>query len=216
MNALSDFGIIPIDYGVLRNLFIHYKFPKDKIASLEKKGEIFRIKKGLYIVSPELTRKKICLELLANHLYGPSYVSNVWALNYYGIIPERVQTITSVTIKRSRSFNAKIGHFEYFHVPEEYFSIGIKQKSVDDEYAYLIAEPEKALCDLMYSTNRLRLQSVKAVKEYLEDDLRCDFSGIANFNTKIVKNCIDTGVSKTEFANLVKYMESWNEQNKIV
>lgn len=211
MHALEKYGLIPIDYATLRNLFQHYKSPKDKIASLEKKGDIKRIKRGLYIVSPTLTNKPISRELIANHLYGPSYVSNEWALFYYGIIPERVQMLTSMTMKRSKQFSTELGYFGYTHVPSDYFGIGLNQEIFQQEFSFLMAGPEKALCDMIYTTNRLRLQSVKAVKTYLEENLRCDFSGIKFFDLKIVEKCFNAGVARVELENLLKYMEIWNK-----
>ncbi|MBQ9398373.1 MAG: hypothetical protein IJU08_07755 [Bacteroidales bacterium] len=43
------------------------------------------------------------MEVLFN-LYGPSYVSLHWALRWYGLIPERVETVTSVTTRHTREF----------------------------------------------------------------------------------------------------------------
>ncbi|MCG2687903.1 hypothetical protein L6260_03820, partial [Candidatus Parcubacteria bacterium] len=71
---------------------------------------------------------------------------------------------------------------------------------------YLIAEPEKALCDLMITTARLRLQSVKAIQIYLEENLRLDFSAI-ELDTEIVRQCIEAGRNKTELRNLLKFIE---------
>ncbi|MDR1517406.1 MAG: hypothetical protein LBS52_04805, partial [Dysgonamonadaceae bacterium] len=63
-----------------------------------------------------------------------------------------------------------VGNFEYITVPQDYYSIGISQQTVNNEYTYLLATPEKALCDLILATPNLRLQSVKAMQIYLEED----------------------------------------------
>jgi hypothetical protein len=60
---------------------------------------------------------------------------------------------------------------------------------------------------MIVSTARLRLQSVKALQQYLEEDLRIDFSGIDKFDADIVKQCIDTGVKKTELTQLYKFLK---------
>ncbi len=37
----------------------------------------------MYVASPAETGKALSLELIANHLYGPSYVSREYALRYW-------------------------------------------------------------------------------------------------------------------------------------
>jgi hypothetical protein len=79
---------------------------------------------------------------------------------------------------------------------------------VDNSHAWLIASPEKALCDMVVSTAGLRLQSVKAVREHLEEDLRIDFTAISKIDTEIVKQCIDTGIKRTELTQLFKFLDA--------
>jgi hypothetical protein len=62
---------------------------------------------------------------IANPLYGPSYISLEYALSYYGLIPERVESITSVTTKRSKKFITPLGSFSYEHIPLKAYPIGI-------------------------------------------------------------------------------------------
>ncbi|KAA6343735.1 hypothetical protein EZS27_008613 [termite gut metagenome] len=208
MNELEKLGNIPIDNAVLSDIIGNYKFPRNKIATMEKRNEIVRLKKGLYVVSEKISRKKISRELIANHLYGASYVSLEAALSHYGLIPEKVFTIRSITTKRAKQFKNTFGYFEYISVPANYFSIGIRQQIVDNEYAYLIATPEKALCDLILATPRLRLQSVRVVQTYLEDDLRIDFSAVQNIDTGILRQCAEVGRKKVELRQLLKFLET--------
>jgi predicted transcriptional regulator of viral defense system len=207
MNELEKFGNIPIDNAVLSDITGDYKFPRNKVASMEKRGDIVRLKKGLYVVSDKISRKKISRELIANHLYGVSYLSLETTLSHYGLIPEKVYAIRSMTTKRAKQFENAFGRFEYISVSADYFSIGIRQQIVDNEYAYLIATPEKALCDLILATPNLRLQSVKAMQAYLEDDLRIDFSAVQNFDLDIIRQCIEVGRKKGELGWLLKFLE---------
>src|SRR3990170_9057478 len=85
------------DYQLLIYALSNYKKPRDKITSLLKDNIIIRVKKGLYIFADKYRREPICLELLANLLYGPSYVSLEYALSFYNEIPEKVELITSIT-----------------------------------------------------------------------------------------------------------------------
>ena len=89
MNLIEDIGVIPVDFSAISNFIGNFKAPKDKISKLEKSGKFIRLKKGLFVLSPEYSKKKISKELVANHLLGPSYISLESALAYYGIIPER-------------------------------------------------------------------------------------------------------------------------------
>lgn len=61
-------------------------------------------------------------ELIANHLYGPSYVSMSWALRWHGLIPERVHLIQSLTTKHSRKFTNSLGEFHMTSVFETMLS----------------------------------------------------------------------------------------------
>jgi predicted transcriptional regulator of viral defense system len=206
MNTLEQLGTIPVDFAALSTIFSNYRFQKDKIANLVKNGDLIRLKKGLFVVSPKIHRQPVCRELIANHLYGPSYVSFESALSFYSLIPERVHAIRSMTIKRARRFVTPLGNFEYTTSPIGYFEIGIHQESIDGKYAYLIASPEKAICDLIVATLRLRLQSVKAMRIYLEEDLRIELSVLENFDIEIIRQCIVYGKKKTELTHLYKLL----------
>lgn len=208
MNVLEQFGVLPVDYFTIVTAIGDYKSPNDKVAGMEKKGELIRLKKGLYVVSPEVNKIPISRELIANHLYGPSYVSMESALSFYGLIPERTSTVRSVTVKRGKFFSSKLGDFEYVKVDSDYYQNGIKMEVIDDRYAYLIATPEKALCDLIITTSGLRIQSLKQMKNYLEDDLRIDFSVLEKVDIEILKECAEKGKKKTELAQLLKYLEA--------
>lgn len=207
MNSLEQFGTIPIDSAALSTILTDYKSVNNKIAAMEKSGTLIRLKKGLFVVSSKESNQVISRELIANHLYGPSYVSLESALSFYGLIPEKVYAVRSVTTKKTKNFSTPIGNFDYTIVPDNYFQIGIQQKVVDDKYAFLIASPEKAICDMIVTTHGLRLQSVKAVQVYLEEDLRIDFSVIDAYDTNIIKLCIAAGRKKTELIQLLKFLE---------
>ena len=208
MNQLKDIGIIPLDFAAISNIIGEYKAPKDKISKLEKTGRLIRIKKGLFVVSPEITKMEISKELIANHLLGPSYISTESALSYYGLIPERVFTTRSATIKRSKKFTTPFGRFEYLTFPDAYYSIGIKNEITNDSYTFLIASPEKALCDLIQSTSKMRLQSRKAMISYLHEDLRIDFTSNPFRNLEIIERCIEEGRKKRELKLLLEIFKN--------
>ena len=204
MKTSLQIGAIPVDYSVLRTLFAKYKFPKNKIASLEEQGELARLKRGMYVLSPASSGELLSLELIANRLYGPSYVSMQSALRYYGLIPERVPGMLSVTTGRSKMFENSLGVFRYMHAAGEYYAIGIEQRTANEKYTFLIASPEKALCDLVLATPHLYFQSVKAAGFYLEEDLRCERDAIEKLDATIIEQCIAVGKKQKTLEYLLK------------
>jgi len=196
MERLRNIGVIPINKDVLFSLYSDLIRPDRKIPELEQKGLVIRVKRDLYVVSPKVHNQEISLELVANHLYRPSYISLETALSYYGLIPERVYSVRSVCTKLYKNYETPLGNFEYIKVPENYFQIGIQQEIVDNQYAFLIATPTKAICDMIVATPNLRLQSVKAMQNYLTQDLRIDFDALKNLDKDIVRMCAETGKKK--------------------
>ena len=114
------------------------------------------------------------------------------------MIPEKVFVMRSATFKRGIRFENAVGNFEYITVPKNYYSIGIAQQIIDNEYTYLLAKPEKALCDLILTTPNLRLQSVKAMQNYLIEDLRIDSDILKTLDRNIVRQCVEVGKKKNE------------------
>lgn len=208
MINLDQFRNTPVDYATLVTLLRDYRFPKDKIAAMEKQHQLIRIKKGLFVVAQQEGTSPISRELIANHLYGPSYVSLESALSYHNLIPERVYRVRSVTMKRFKMYDTPLGVFEYRTVSPEYFSIGIQQQVTQDNTAFLIASPEKALCDLIVLSSGLRLQSSKAVKIYLEENLRIDLFENRSWNTEIISQCMEVGKKKTALSQLLKLLKN--------
>ena len=208
MINLDQFRNTPVDYATLVTLLRDYRFPKDKIAAMEKQQQLIRIKKGLFVVEQQEGTSPISRELIANHLYGPSYVSLESALSYHNLIPERVYRVRSVTMKRFKMYDTPLGVFEYRTVSPEYFSIGIQQQVTQDNTAFLIASPEKALCDLIVLSSGLRLQSSKAVKIYLEENLRIDLFENRSWNTEIISQCMEEGKKKIALSQLLKLLKN--------
>jgi predicted transcriptional regulator of viral defense system len=76
------------------------------------------------------------------------------ALSYYHLIPEGVYTVTSVTTRKTNSFDTKIGNFDYRTVKPELF-FGYSIENYDDKH-YKIASIEKAILDYLYLNPRVR------------------------------------------------------------
>jgi predicted transcriptional regulator of viral defense system len=82
------------DYQTLLHGLGQYSRPRDKISDLLRKGVIIRVKKGIYIFGEDYRRRPFSREILANLIYGPSYISLEYALHYFGLIPERVEAVS--------------------------------------------------------------------------------------------------------------------------
>lgn len=205
-NPLIQTRNIPVTSGTLQNLFKTLKSPNEKIRALEKDGQLIRLKRGLYVVNAIVSGVDTSNALCANHIYGPSYVSLHWALRHYGLIPERVFAVTSVTTKRSRTFENQLGQFMYYQTSPEYFAIGVTNHK---EYGvcYLVATPEKALCDMILYDNYVPDRSVTALATYLEDDLRFDTGALRDFDAKIIAECAAKGRKKGILENLIKMIK---------
>lgn len=206
MEPLLQLGIIPVDYSVLKSVLTGCGSFRYQIAELEKNGKLVRLKRGLYVVSPALTGKLLSTELIANHLYGPSYVSMETALRYYGLIPESVYTVRSMTVKRSSQFDTPVGRFDYTFCADDYYPIGIRQEQKENG-TFMIASPEKALCDLIAYTPNVRPRFVKALQLYLEEDLRLDMEAFYRMDVGILRQCAQVSKKSNEVSNLIKLIE---------
>lgn len=162
------------DYQILIDALNDLSAPRDKITELLRQGVIVRVKKGLYVFGDRYRRRPYSMELLANLVYGPSYVSLDSALAYHGLIPESVEALTSVTPNRSRRFATPVGLFIYRQVPSRAYEAGMVRVEADHEQAFLIALPEKALADKIVSVRGVPIVSVAEMSRFLEEDLRID------------------------------------------
>ena len=172
--TVSPNGIF--DYTQLSAALKGYANIPMKIKRMVDNGEIVRLKKGLYILSSEYRQSPVNQMIIANLLDGPGYVSSDSALSYYGMIPETVKIVTSVSLKRSKLYKTPIGDFLYFRRVANDFSIGIRQ--IDSEQgSFLIANPEKALYDK--ALNDARFDGAD-IETYLFDDLRLEWTSKPN------------------------------------
>lgn len=196
----------PVSGQILVNLIGDFADTAKKLASMERSGEIIRLKRGLYVVDGSDFGFPPSMPICSNHIYGPSYVSLQWALSFYGLIPERVYSMTAVTVKRSRNFSNKLGRFAYMQVPEKYFHIGITTAK-NDGANFLIATREKALCDMILSDPYVPNLSIVALKRYLEEDIRFDTDELENFDIEIIRQCAACGRKKSTLTNLIRIIE---------
>ena len=184
------------DYQVLMDVLRDYEHPRDKITALLRQGIIIRVKKGIYVFGKKYTRGPFSREVLANMIYGPSYVSLDYALHYYGLIPERVEAVTSVTSGRGRRFSTPVGLFIYRMIPLRAYQIGIDQVQIERGRPFLIATPEKALADKIHDDRGTGIRTQEEMKDYLLKNLRVDPESLAKLDAEVFALIADRYRSK--------------------
>lgn len=157
-----------------------YASPKARFTRLLKSGKFIQIRRGLYVDDAAIPK-----QVLAPLIYGPSYISFQYALSLYGLIPERVFNITCASFNKNRDklFRTPLGEFRYWYLPSAVYPYGLRLEE-EGGYPYLIASPEKALCDAIY-----KIPSVTSIREMnalLLDDLRMDRETLMDLDLDLI------------------------------
>jgi len=189
-----------VSASMLYDQYQKYGDPAGKIMRMRKEGKIIPLTRGLYETDPEAPG-----QCLAGAICGPSYLSFDYALSVYGLIPEAVYVYTSATFekKKKKEYVNKFGRYLYRDVPSEVYPMGIVIKD-EDKYSYLIATPEKSLCDKLYSMPPVT--SVKDMKKMLFEDLRIDEDDFSRLNFDDILQ-IGNGYHSNNLKYLMKYLK---------
>lgn len=126
-----------------------------ELSRLTSRGMLTRASKGLYL-NPYNPPTQ---EELAMVLRSPTYISMESALARHGILSQSPYTMTLLTTGSTGTVDALNTRFEYHHLQSAWF-IGYHRRDTYD-----VAEPEKALCDLIYLRYR-------RTREFSEDRMR--------------------------------------------
>ncbi|MEI6304509.1 MAG: hypothetical protein WCP09_00615 [Candidatus Taylorbacteria bacterium] len=131
---------------------VDLSFHKQRLSEWQKKDYVKKICKGFYIFS-DLQINEPTLFTIANRVYEPSYISLEMALSIYGLIPEAVYGVTSVTSQRTKNMKTPVGDFIYRHVqPELMFGYELREH---DGHHYQVAEIEKAILDYLHFNSKI-------------------------------------------------------------
>ncbi len=202
LNAFTSEMILPI-------LDKEYLFPVQKLSRLVKNGYLIRLKKGVYVIAPEYRTHQINHIAIANLLYQPSYVSFQYALSYHGMIPERVSTITSATLSRSKEFRTPIGNYSFTKIPKKAYPFGLEWKYDDRDGGHMIATAEKALCDTIYVDKRVASLSASDIESYLIDDMRVDEEELDKLDSRLFWK-LSMSYHSTLLRSIAKYLKKRN------
>ena len=113
-------------------------------------GKVIGLRRGMYALGATHRHAPVHPAALANQLCQPSYLSGLWALGFYDLIPERVVWLTSVTPRPPQRFENPFGLFEYRSLKQEFF-FGYRTASQGGA-SFRVADPEKALLDHWHLT----------------------------------------------------------------
>ncbi|WP_127132888.1 type IV toxin-antitoxin system AbiEi family antitoxin domain-containing protein [Pseudoflavitalea rhizosphaerae] len=207
-DSIQVYSEAPLTRQIIMDLLKEHKRPNQKIYELEKNGELIRLRNGLFVAGPQTKIQQPEPFLIANHLRGPSYVSLESALSYWGLIPERVFEVCSVTIKTSKTYRTAVGRFRYLKIPLPYFSFGIRSVSLTSKQFTLIGSPEKALCDKIVMTPGISLNSTMEAADFLIDDLRIDEDSLLKLNVNEIHTWISNAPNKRNLEILVKTLST--------
>lgn len=201
---LAEYEEQPTSTQILLTILKDYNRPYDKIMELMSQGDLIQLRKGLYMTSTLINSNRPEPFLVANHLYGPSYVSLDSALFYWGFIPERVFEITSVTSKLSKRSTVENTVFSFTHLPLAYYPVGIKSVRLTDKQTVLIGSPEKCICDKVITTAGVNLRSKKQAMTFLVQDLRMDKDHLRELNLREMANWLPVCPKRTSIKNLIE------------
>ncbi len=147
---------------------------KNQISRWKRGGKLLALRKGFYILNAKERKHNPSRLFIASEIYKPSYISLEYALSSYGIIPEKVSTLTCITTKKTQVFANAFGVFSYRHIKPECFTGFIANKD-EEGFTCYFAEPEKAVVDFIY-LNLNKLKDTGALKGSYRFEIPADIN----------------------------------------
>lgn len=135
-------------FNIYQVYAIYPQFNRANFYQWTRKGYLVRLRQDWYAFNDVLKTPGF-QQVVAGKIYTPSYISLHSALSYYGIIPESVFQITSVTSNRTTSYKNAFGEFSYQSIKPNLF-FGFEVRQLSEGHSFLMAQPEKAILDLLY------------------------------------------------------------------
>ena len=151
-------------------------FDRNNMVRWTRKGYLIRLRQGVYTF-PEYKAVPDAAAYFAGRMYSPSYISLHTALSFYGLIPEAVVQVTSVTSLKTATFTNGFGDFSYRSVKPE-LMFGYEPRKVMDGRSLSFATREKAVLDLLYLypfyNTEEELEQLRLDQEILHEELRLE------------------------------------------
>lgn len=166
----------------IKNGLEGYSNPACKLQRMASDGTYHQVIRGLYETDPSTPAM-----YLAGSICTPSYLSFEYALSYHGWMAFGEDRITSATTgkRHIKTFDTSFGRFEYRDVPGNVFHRGVVMHE-ENGYAISMAEPEKALCDLLYIMKPER--SMKKLADTLFEDIGVFEDSVRGMDTSLFED----------------------------
>jgi predicted transcriptional regulator of viral defense system len=140
------------------------EFSRNNLGRWVRQGYLIRLRQGYYAF-PEYRESTEFALYFANIIYKPSYISLYTALSFYGIIPETVPQITSVTTLKTITFSNDYGEYSYKNIKPE-MMFGYNLREMEGDRRIMFATP-------FYNTES-ELEELRLDESYMEDDFNAE------------------------------------------
>lgn len=166
-------------------------FDRNNLTRWCSRGLLVKLRNQHYAF-PEYRKEPDFSRYVANRIYAPSYISLHSALSFYGMIPEEVIQLTSVTTLKTARFENAFGTFHYQNVKTPLY-FGYEIKTMQNGRGLLFATPEKALLDLLYLNPYYRteqdMEDLRLDEDYMQNELNKErlMSFLARFESKTLE-----------------------------
>ena len=179
-------------------------FDRNNLTRWTKKGLLLRLRQEWYAF-PELLQRPDFARYVACRIYRPSYISLHTALSIYGMIPEAVSSITSVSTLKTAKFENAFGQYAYQNVKPDLF-FGYKPVMLPlnttiinpPQLAWMLAHPEKALLDLLYLypfyDSEEELEQLRLDDDFMTGEL--DLDRLSEYQQKMSNKALNARVKK--------------------
>ena len=151
-------------------------FDRNNLTRWCHRGLLVKLR-NQYYAFPEYRQMPDFSRYVANRIYSPSYISLHSALSFYGMIPEEVVQLTSVTTLKTARFENDFGTFHYQNVKTPFY-FGFEIKTMQSGRGLLFATPEKALLDLLYLNPFYKteqdMEELRLDEDYIQNELNLE------------------------------------------
>ena len=151
-------------------------FDRNNLTRWCRRGLLVKLR-NQYYAFPEYRQMPDFSRYVANRIYSPSYISLHSALSFYGMIPEEVVQLTSVTTLKTARFENDFGTFHYQNVKTPFY-FGFEIKTIQSGRGLLFATPEKALLDLLYLNPYYKteqdMEELRLDEDYMQNELNLE------------------------------------------
>lgn len=183
-------------FNINQVLLWEKNFDRNNLTRWCRKGFLVKLR-NQYYAFPECRQMPGFARYVANRIYAPSYISLHSALSFYGMIPEEVVQLTSVTTLKTAKFENAFGTFHYQNVkPSIYF--GYEIKTMQNGRGLLFATPEKALLDLLYLNPYYKTEQDMEELRLDEDFMQNEFNKerLTDYLSKIGSKALEQRVGR--------------------